>query len=1013
MALAVVVFVGVVGGIVARVQEDRARDEAGEQALETLAETAASVIGGAASSLGGANAIVEVDGTVTEDRFEVFEQDLRRSGATVEALGYVELVPGSQRAGFESDLGRPVTGLVGDNFAVAPSASVHWALRWVRPSDPLTELLVGFDLGGNDVTRGPAEDARDDGSIVVTEAIQVDEQMVVVLHLKALYRPGSPLDSTGQRRAAHVGFLVSALSGQQLASWVADAVPDGTELVLSDDDVVLAGAGVDPDVVASIDVGGRTWMVGLRDGRPADHGVSTLLLASAALLSLAVGYGAWRDRRSRRDRERASRLARSTAELARRLSGAHTSDDVAEVIGELVPAMFGADAATLGTVDREQGVVHLRYSSAADPRLPERFPAFELDRPAPVTECIRTGETVLVANASAWRRSAEPEVAAQVLEAGVRAIAALPMKGPGGTTDATVGILWGRPDPFDPLVVASLETLIELCSQSLARAATTDRARQRTEALAEFARSLANVTTTTSLSEVVMTHAPPAVEADVANVGFVDPESRELLVRPNGFFPDEVHRAFARRRLDDPLPGSEAVRTGELVLVHSVEEAAGRFDPRVARAMDATQLCATAHLPLVGADGEALGVIGFGWRNSRDIDGATIGRLRTVAQVCAQTLERVGAAEAEHHLVGMLQRRVVGTPAAGSGWEVAARYLPAADQIGMGGDWFDVVALDDHRTAVVVGDIAGHGLGAVADMLEVRAVIRSLLRGGMPIEHVLDQASFFLASSGAVATACVCELDDRTATLRHVSAGHPPPVVVDRDGATVVVEGGRRPLLGVLAASATAEELPFPPGSTVVVCTDGLIERRDRDILASIDEFERVVARSADRGDVGDVVDTVIAGCLTGANPQDDVAVVAVRHRDDGVTRLELELTGERRDARTARRFIRQALGDHSELESIELAVSELTSNAVLHARPPMTLRMELGPAGVRVAVHDTSATLPLMPPPSRRLPGGRGLRVVDEVSDRWGVTPDERTGGKWVWAWFGSSTPGDLPQRG
>ncbi len=1007
VALAVVVLVGLVGGVVARIQEDGARDAASEQTLDTLAEITVSAIAGGVASLGGANAMVEADGSVTDTRFEAFTEDLGRSAAPVEAVGYVDLVPADEREAFEEDLGRPITGFDGDALGVAPEADVHWALQFVRPADPLTDLLIGFDLAGDDVTRIPAEAARDSGQTALTQAIDVDDRMVVVLHLKALYLPGEPLGTVAQRRAAHVGFLASAVTGEQLASWVSDAAPGDTALVLRDGDTLLVGADVEPHVSSMLDVDGRTWMIGLSDTRSADHGVSTLLMVSALLLSSAVGYGAWRDRRSRRERERANRLARDTADLARRLSGAHTAGDVAEVIGEWVPAMFGADAATLGTVDRDRGIVHLRYSSGADPRLVEQFSTFELSRPAPVTECIRTGEPVLVANASGWRRAAEPEVADSVLETGVRAIAALPMKAPDGTTRATVGILWSRSDPFDPLLVASLDTLIELCSQSLARAATTDRARRRSESLAEFARAVVNVTTTDALSEVVMASAPGAVEADVANIGFVDHESGELMVRPNSYFGDEIHRPFARRRLTDALPGCEAVRTREPVLTASIADAAERFDERVVVAMEQAGLTSAAHLPLLGADDAVLGIVGFAWRGAREFDPATMGRLRTVAQVCAQTLERVGAAEAEHRLVGMLQRRVVGTPAAGSEWEVAARYLPAVDQIGMGGDWFDVVALDEHRTAVVVGDIAGHGLSAVADMLEVRAVIRSLLRGQMPIERVLDQASLFLASSGAVATACICELDDSTGMLRHVSAGHPPPVVVDLHGATSVIRDGRRPLLGVGAADAVASQVHFPPGSTVVVCTDGLIERRDRDILTSIDELAEVVGRVADDGDVAVVLDAVIDACLDGANPEDDVAVVAVRHRPESSTRVELHLPGEVRDARLARAFVRDALSGHPELDGIELAVSELTSNAVLHAGSPLTVRLEMSRGHVRVAVHDRSTQLPQVPAPSMALPGGRGLRVVEQLSDAWGVDTESDGDGKWVWASFGVGVPG------
>jgi serine phosphatase RsbU (regulator of sigma subunit) len=196
----------------------------------------------------------------------------------------------------------------------------------------------------------------------------------------------------------------------------------------------------------------------------------------------------------------------------------------------------------------------------------------------------------------------------------------------------------------------------------------------------------------------------------------------------------------------------------------------------------------------------------------------------------------------------------------------------------MGGDWYEGIIIDEHRYALILGDVAGHGITAVGDMAQLRAVIGALVRLGTPMEEVFTQASrtLELAPHHPTASSVLVIVDTAAHRLTYAVAGHPPPVVRTPSRDPLLLEDGRQPILGIGVEGVTIADHPFPPGSLLVAYTDGLIERRGQSIDVSL---ERLVANVADApDDASAAADHLLEASLHDHEPDDDVALIVVAH---------------------------------------------------------------------------------------------------------------------------------------
>ncbi|MEU4238963.1 SpoIIE family protein phosphatase [Actinoplanes sp. NPDC026619] len=249
--------------------------------------------------------------------------------------------------------------------------------------------------------------------------------------------------------------------------------------------------------------------------------------------------------------------------------------------------------------------------------------------------------------------------------------------------------------------------------------------------------------------------------------------------------------------------------------------------------------------------------------------------LRQLSQAIAAAVEAQRSYDEEHRIAVTLQRsllqsRLPDVP----GVKMAVRYEPASAQTEVGGDFYELTMLDG-RLLVAIGDVAGHSLHAATVMAEVRHAVRAYAVEGHPPGTVIELVNRFMRTvlPADSATLCLLTLDPATGAVRLASAGHLPPLLRTDEGVAFLQPRG--PLLGINAPRPADLEFTIPPGGTLVLYTDGLVERRDADIDVGLGALSRASVEVEPSLD--DFCQRLVLQ-LAGTGPQaDDIAVVALR----------------------------------------------------------------------------------------------------------------------------------------
>ncbi|MGW2742461.1 SpoIIE family protein phosphatase [Streptomyces sp. NPDC001450] len=374
----------------------------------------------------------------------------------------------------------------------------------------------------------------------------------------------------------------------------------------------------------------------------------------------------------------------------------------------------------------------------------------------------------------------------------------------------------------------------------------------------------------------------------------------------------------------------------------------------------------------------------------------------------------------EHERALILQRSLLppGDPEA-SGLDIACRYLPGNAATEVGGDWFDVIELPGHRTALVVGDVMGRGLRAAVAMGELRTAVRTLaLLDLEPAEvlSALDEIARGLGTPGGVQQATRAARQPRDADLSEVylatcvyavydsvtrrctfaNAGHLPPVLVEPGEAALMLDVPPGMPLGVGGEPFEEVEVELPEGALLALYTDGLVESRDHPLDEGLQAF--VGALTDPSRPLEDVCDHVL-NTLDTHHGEDDIALLMARVQGlpaDSVG--DWTLPREPRSVGRAREYARaQLLSWDMEplVDTTELLVSELVTNALRYGEGEIRLRLLLDRTLV-CEVWDSG----LVQPRRRRArdtdEGGRGLQLVGLLSAAWGSRRTPR--GKTVW---------------
>lgn len=283
--------------------------------------------------------------------------------------------------------------------------------------------------------------------------------------------------------------------------------------------------------------------------------------------------------------------------------------------------------------------------------------------------------------------------------------------------------------------------------------------------------------------------------------------------------------------------------------------------------------------PLVGRTGRRLGLIQVADKVAGDFTDDDEVVLVQLAQLAAVAIENAERFQQEHAIAEELQRSLLPDVVTSvGGCRFAARYFPGGAGTQVGGDWYDVIPLDDGRVLLVVGDVVGRGARAAAVMGQLRTAIRAYALQQLPGTVLVRSLDRLLqdVTEGAIATCVVLVVDPATMQLEVISAGHPPPLVLEPDGSARYLECDPHTPLGVLPAPVyTPTLLTVVPGSTLLLYTDGLVEDAER----AVDDGMRALlaaARDSCGADVEALCDAVLA-TMVGDDSSDDVALLAAR----------------------------------------------------------------------------------------------------------------------------------------
>ncbi|MFF4727376.1 SpoIIE family protein phosphatase [Streptomyces mirabilis] len=442
--------------------------------------------------------------------------------------------------------------------------------------------------------------------------------------------------------------------------------------------------------------------------------------------------------------------------------------------------------------------------------------------------------------------------------------------------------------------------------------------------------------------------------------------------------------------------------------------------PQHVPAEDGGLIQSTLAVPMVAHD-TVVGLAQFsrtkGSEPFGDRDRALAVELAARAAVC---IDNARLYRREHERALILQRSLLppGDPEA-SGLDIACRYLPGNAATEVGGDWFDVIELPGHRTALVVGDVMGRGLRAAVAMGELRTAVRTLaLLDLEPAEvlSALDEIARGLGTPGGVQQATRAARQPRDADLSEVylatcvyavydsvtrrctfaNAGHLPPVLVEPGESALMLDVPPGMPLGVGGEPFEEVEVELPEGALLALYTDGLVESRDHPLDEGLQAF--VGALTDPSRPLEDVCDHVL-NTLDTHHGEDDIALLMARVQGlpaDSVG--DWTLPREPRSVGRAREYARTQLTawDLEPLvDTAELLVSELVTNALRYGEGEIRLRLLLDRTLV-CEVWDAG----LVQPRRRRArdtdEGGRGLQLVGLLSASWGSRRTPR--GKTVW---------------
>ncbi len=468
------------------------------------------------------------------------------------------------------------------------------------------------------------------------------------------------------------------------------------------------------------------------------------------------------------------------------------------------------------------------------------------------------------------------------------------------------------------------------------------------------------------------------LEADTAAVMLVEDDGLTLAARAAKGLEEEVEPGF-RLPVGRGFAGRVAA-TRQPVVIPDLDKSPTTVVNPLMREKHVRSLVG---VPMI-VEGRVIGVLDAGSLTQREFDAGDVQLLQLVADRVALAIERsrlaVQSQIAETLQRSLLPRSLPRLP----GLDMAAWYLPAAEETAVGGDWYDVIQLGHRRLGLAIGDVAGHGMAAATYMGQLRSAMRAYALDVETPAEVLGKVSRFAERERSrMATIIFATLNLDTWVVDFARAGHPYPLLIRADGSSTFLTDAGGPPLGVgSGVTYDRQRVTLGPGETLLLYTDGLIERRGRTLSEGESALVEAVAAAPDEPEM--LCRSVIRRLTEGIDVPDDIAVLAVRAVGLSAE-LDVEVPAEAEQLATVRHLVRRWAAAHGgsddDCAALAVAVTEACANAVEHAYGPGDATIDLS-----MALVEGEATVTVRDRGDWRKPRGenrgRGIPVMEEFMD-------------------------------
>ena len=436
---------------------------------------------------------------------------------------------------------------------------------------------------------------------------------------------------------------------------------------------------------------------------------------------------------------------------------------------------------------------------------------------------------------------------------------------------------------------------------------------ERLRGLERIAMALGAARTSEEVADVIITEGLAALGGNAGAVALVAPDRTEFhTVRCHGF-PPAIVAAYTRYPYETRIPTADAVRSAAPIFIETMAERNERY-PHLANHKIRGGRGAIVALPLVGRD-QVIGGVTLSFPDDRAFTQDDRSFIQTIAQLCAQALDRARAYDAaqqeiaqrkaaekelarllerEHHVAATLQRSLLRMPPdeAFPSLTLASTYESASSDLEVGGDFLDAFLVESGKVAVVVGDVSGKGLTAAASTSEAKYTLRALLREYQDPAVVLGRLNKHLSASlhadpdqrESFIALCLALIDTNTGQVLCSAAGMEPPLIVRVNGDAVEIPVCGLPLGIDPEASYSAVAGVMGTGDLLVVVTDGITEARHGGRIFGYEGLVQVAQRERNRKPLGEVSQRILddARQFAGGDLRDDAAILVARRTATG-----------------------------------------------------------------------------------------------------------------------------------